>query len=358
MSLLPLIRKLELNVNSGLGVKMKVNSFPSLTWNFLNINNAKTDFDFSIFPIVDGEVEIPVDFKSICTGLGCEFDSAMDSRYSGTSRPQYFDVCEKDVLEKIDFSNSGENSFSDIVIRAAAGSDSTFILSYKNHCAQSLGSRVRIEVEENARIHLVTVNMLDSDAMVFNSVGARVSDSGVFEYTELELGGAKTYTGTHVELSGYKSQFVGHASYAVRNSGLLDMNQVVDQKGQCTESHFTVDGVLMDFAQKTWRGTIDFKHGCAQSIGDEQEDVLLLSPEVTNKSLPVILCDEEAVEGRHGCSIGKLDMEKLFYMQSRGVDESTARKLLTRAKVNKVARFIEDEELVEEINSFVDRIIG
>lgn len=28
-----------------------------------------------------------------------------------------------------------------------------------------------------------------------------------------------------------------------------------------------------------------------------------------NKSLPVILCDEEAVEGRHGCSIGKVDME-------------------------------------------------
>lgn len=337
---------------------MKVNSFPSLTWNFLNINNAKTDFDFSVFPMVDGECEISVDYKSICTGLGAEFDSAMDSRYSENSSPQFFEASGKDVLEKIEFSNSGENAFSDIVIRAAAGSDSTFILSYKNDCAQSLGSRVRIEVEENARVHLVTVNMLEPSAVLFNSIGARVSDSGVFEYTELELGGAKTYTGTHAELLGYKSQFVGQASYAVRNSGFLDMNQVIVQKGQCSESHFTVDGVLMDSAQKTWRGTIDFKHGCAESIGDEQEDVLLLNPEVVNKSLPVILCDEEAVEGRHGCSIGKLDMEKLFYMQSRGVDEATARKLLTRAKVNKVTRFIDDEELVDEINSFVDSIIG
>ena len=92
-------------------------------------------------------------------------------------------------------------------------------------------------------------------------------------------------------------------------------------------------------------------------MGDEQEDVRLLSPDVVNKSLPVILCDEEAVEGRHGCSIGKVDMEKLFYMQSRGVDEKTARELLTKAKVSKVSRFIPDEGLVEEINSFVEAII-
>ena len=44
-------------------------------------------------------------------------------------------------------------------------------------------------------------------------------------------------------------------------------------------------------------------------------------------------------------------------MQSRGVDEKTARERLTKAKVSKVSRFIPDESLVEEINSFVEAII-
>ena len=150
---------------------------------------------------------------------------------------------------------------------------------------------------------------------------------------------------------------MGRAAYVVKGESFLDMNQVALQTGKSSESRFSVDGVLLEKAKKTWRGTIDFKKGCADSVGDEQEDVLLLSPDVVNKSLPVILCDEEAVEGRHGCSIGKVDMEKFFYMQSRGVYEKTARELLTKAKVSKVSRFIPDESLVEEINSFVEAII-
>ena len=114
-----------------------------------------------------------------------------------------------------------------------------------------------------------------------------------------------------------------------------------------------VDGTLEDSAIKTYRGTIDFKNGCAGSKGNEMEEVLLLSPKAVNKSLPVILCDEEDVEGEHGSTIGKLSKEMLFYMQTRGISQAEAEKLLSKAKIQFAADFIPSEEIKEKIRNWI-----
>lgn len=86
----------------------------------------------------------------------------------------------------------------------------------------------------------------------------------------------------------------------------------------------------MDEAQKTLRFTIDFKNGSAGSVGDEQEDVLLLGEDVINRTMPIILCQEEDVDGRHGATIGQLGEDLLFYMQSRGIDEEEAKRIMIK----------------------------
>ena len=51
-------------------------------------------------------------------------------------------------------------------------------------------------------------------------------------------------------------------------------------------------GVLRDHAFKLYRGTIDFKWGAKGAVGNEKEDVLLLSNDVVNQTIPLILCAE------------------------------------------------------------------
>ena len=71
--------------------------------------------------------------------------------------------------------------------------------------------------------------------------------------------------------------------------------------------------------QKVFRGTIDFKNGSSDSVGNEKETVLMLGENVVNKTVPLILCAEENVVGNHGATIGELDDETLFYFESRGI---------------------------------------
>ena len=86
--------------------------------------------------------------------------------------------------------------------------------------------------------------------------------------------------------------------------------------------------------------------------------MLLLSPTVVNKSIPLILCGEEDIAGEHGSTIGKLGDDTLFYMQSRGIAKQEAEMLMARAKIVRVAALIPDEATVEKINAYLDEVFS
>src|SRR5574344_1554353 len=218
------------------------------------------------------------------------------------------------------------------------------------------GVRTRVYAGENAIVHLVKVNLLGQSFTHFDSIGTIVADNAKVQVVQIELGAKDVFTGNYENLFGRKSSCSGEFGYVAKADHTLDINYVAHQTGKETDSKMNVRGVVMDQAAKTWRGTIDFIRRAKNATGDEQEDVLLMSPDVVNKTLPVILCDEEAVEGRHGASIGKLGADILFYMQSRGIDEKTAEALMIKSKIYAVCRFIPDKALVEKIQNYIEEI--
>ncbi len=349
-----------------------VNQPPILTWNHLDINRSRLEArlekeaGFSL-TMPDDELDfqrlLPETAEKaarIESGLGASFDAQFDAvtKDAGIMVGKFI-VPAGFSAKPVRLSyNLADGSFSaaDTVIYAEEGSSSIFILDFASlrDAGGSFGSRITVHTGKDAVVHLVTVNLLGNGFSCFNSVGAKVEDGAYIACTQLELGGAQVHAGTYAALTGNAARFNGRLGYMVRAEHSLDVNYVSRQEGRGSASTMSVDGVLADKAKKTWRGTIDFRKGCAESTGDEQENVLLLSPDVVNKSLPVILCDEEAVDGRHGASIGRLGKELLFYMQSRGLDAATAQKLVVKAKMESVCRHIPDAQLVEAIQNYIE----
>ena len=139
--------------------------------------------------------------------------------------------------------------------------------------------------------------------------------------------------------------------YVLSQKEKADFNLVVNHRGKKTTSNIVADGVLREDAVKIFRGTIDLKHGAKGASGTEQENVLLMDDSVVNQTIPVILCDEDDVEGNHGASIGRLDEESLFYMQSRGLSLEAAYELVAEARMENAIHSIMDkrvEEYIEE----------
>ena len=159
------------------------------------------------------------------------------------------------------------------------------------------------------------------------------------------LGGRATYDNCSVTLAGAGSRFEANIGYRLEGEELMDMNCEAIHTGKKTESLIRASGVLFDRASKLLRGTIDLRRGCAGAVGNETEDVLLIDDTVRNRSVPVILCSEEDVVGNHGASIGRLDEDLLFYLQSRGIDSEAATELMAKARVDAIIRRIPDGQL-------------
>ena len=81
---------------------------------------------------------------------------------------------------------------------------------------------------------------------------------------------------------------------------------------------------------------------------------ILLSPDATINTKPQLEIFADDVKCSHGCTVGKLDEEGLFYLRSRGVPESIARSLLLHG----FALDILEQIRPEHIRNYVDRLIS
>ena len=331
---------------------MKVGHIPSLTWNRLEANegtvsqglSASTEVEtrFEELPqgvshlrmtgkeaadwlrkhapeekpeaVIAGKVPIyhPQTFG---TGLGAEYDAFLEK--AGTA-VEMLEVepdtkCDEPVTWSVNFQDGseasqgqlihvGENSSLTLLIRAASGRKDSGTAAFST----------KIVLEKGASLFLAKAQLL-GEGYTF------LDDTGV---------------GTQTELIGARSSFEAHVGYLGAGKGEVDVNYNAVQRGRRTNVQMSFDGVLKDESQKAFRGTIDFRKGSKGSKGDEQENVLLLSDNIVNKTLPIILCEEEDVEGRHGASIGQL--------------------IMVRARLGAVAREIPDLPLRAELMNKIE----
>ena len=131
------------------------------------------------------------------------------------------------------------------------------------------------------------------------------------------------------------------------------MNYVAYHTGKKTTCDINASGVLSGNAYKLFRGTIDFRNGCAGAVGNEKEDIILMDEDIVNKTIPIILCEEEDVEGNHGATIGRIDEELMFYLESRGIPADAVYDIMAKARINAVAARITDEKTRNAVTAYL-----
>jgi len=260
---------------------------------------------------------------------------------------------------KITYKAGEDNSLNSHIIYVSEGSELTLIEVFESENKENLlGLQTRVYVCENASIKLVRVNLLSESTDHFDDLGFHLENDAKAELVQLELGGKRSYVGVRTELVGRKSEYRSATGYLCKGDSLLDMNFVTNEWGKKVSSNMDASGVLLDNSTKVYRGTIDFKEGAKGASGFEKEDTLLFSPSIINKSVPLILCHEEDVEGDHGATIGRIDEKLLFYIKSRGIDEKAAKQLMTEAYINAVTEQIGDDETEGKVIKYVSEVFN
>lgn len=373
---------------------MQVGRIPSLTWNRLRVNYSLLEEDLSVKADVATSFEglpegiaqraltgeeadawllshAPEETQEAVvagkepiyhpqrfgTGLGKEYDDFVRASAKTVSLFEVADgtKIEKPILWDTHFEDGARAAASQI-IHVGENASLTLVMTKDSDRHASGVSLVstKVVLERGAKLHLVKTQLLGRGFLSMDDLGAALRESAALTLTKLELGAEKTYVGTQAELVGKASHLDVNMGYLVTRSEHAWINVNAVQRGKKTDVQMHFDGVLDGTAEKNFCGTIDFRKGSKGSKGNEQENVLLLSDNIVNKTLPVILCEEEDVEGRHGASIGRLDEDMLFYMAARGIDEKTAEQMMVRARLRAVAAAIPVRSLRERIRDFIE----
>lgn len=233
----------------------------------------------------------------------------------------------------------GAVSAADIAIVAAADSaiDLTVSLDSPSAGAGVAGVLLSVVAGARARVFITCVQTLDDSWQALDNSGYFLDEGARVEVRHVVLGAGASYTGLAAELYGDQANISVDTDYIGARNQSRDFNYQVRQIGRKTECLMDANGVLAGTSKKTLRGTIDLVHGCKGSEGTEHETVLIADEHVENKTVPVILCDEDDVAGNHGATIGHVRPDQLFYLQSRGVSPKAAEALFLRAKLEDAA---------------------
>ncbi|MBQ0051424.1 MAG: SufD family Fe-S cluster assembly protein [Treponema sp.] len=317
----------------------EINKIPCLTWNWLKMNRASFEVESD---------------ENICSDVAVENQTDTFLDIKGEKTEITATKSGESVLLHFDFAD-GRTYSHEQTITAQENSEITVVMDYTSGACDSGFSTIKTHLiaKPYSKIHLIKVQLLGEKYVQIDDTDAVCEDGALIDVTQIELGGSKTFAQVITDLNGYQAKFHSDTAFIAKDSQVLDMNYLVNHFGQKTDTKMNVKGVVDGNAVKTYRGTIDFKNGCAGSTGDEQEETLLMSPTAINKSIPMILCDEEDVAGTHGATLGRLSAEELFYMNSRGISEKEAKKMMSKAKIISVANLIPDESLKQKIFAFI-----
>jgi len=124
------------------------------------------------------------------------------------------------------------------------------------------------------------------------------------------------------------------------------------------ESHQDYKGIFGDHATGVFNGKVVVNKEAQKTNAFQSNNNILLDDKATINTKPQLEIFADDVKCSHGCTIGQLDENAMFYLRSRGIPEKEAKALLMYAFANNVLESVKIPELKQRINKLIANKLG
>ena len=168
-------------------------------------------------------------------------------------------------------------------------------------------------------------------------------------WTQVEVGSAITwkYPGCILEGDGSRGEFYSVAFTDRRMQA--DTGTKMIHVGRDTRSTIVSKGISAGRSQNTYRSLVRFEKNASGARNHSQCDSLLIGPDCTANTFPVVESENRTAIIEHEATTSKISEEQLFYLQSRGLPPETARSLIVNGFCREVFKQLPLEFSVEAI---------
>ena len=138
----------------------------------------------------------------------------------------------------------------------------------------------------------------------------------------------------------------------------VDHSTMVHHSQPNCESHQDYKGIFSERSEGVFNGQILVDKIAQKTNAFQQNNNVLLDDKATVNSKPQLEIFADDVKCSHGCTVGQMDEEALFYLRSRGIPKKEAKALMTYAFANNVLESVQLPSLKKRINGQIARKLG
>ncbi len=255
------------------------------------------------------------------------------------------------------FDHSAEHSFTAqprLLVQLERHAEAVLV---EHHLAQPGDTEIftntvaEVFVAEGAKLTHYQLNLEPENVLHVGNVQVALAAHAQYESHQVSLGGKlkRRDLGVNLDQSGANARLFG--VYLGRNSQHVDYRTVLNHRAAHCTSQELVKGVLRDDARAVFNGRIHIYPDAQQTLAEMNNRNLLLSKTAEVNTKPELEIYADDVKCAHGATVGQLDKESLFYLQSRGIDSTEAYRILSDAFLYEVL----DQMPHPEILAFVSR---
>jgi Fe-S cluster assembly protein SufD len=184
---------------------------------------------------------------------------------------------------------------------------------------------------------------------------AEIASSATLSLALVDLGGRLVRNDVDVKLREPGASVELFGVFLASNGQHVDDHTRIDHHAPETRSDEAFRGVIGRGGRGVFNGKVVVHRGAQRIDARQSNDNLLLSAQAEIDTKPELEIYADDVKCSHGATVGELDAEHLFYLRSRGLDEASARELLTMAFTQAVLERIRSESLRERLSARVGK---
>ena len=175
-----------------------------------------------------------------------------------------------------------------------------------------------------------SLQVLDMGAWHLATVKATVGRDATISELTAGLGAAYDRLRTDVVLAGQGASSVLRSTYLGSGDQVHDLRTHQDHAAPRTMSDLLCKGAVDDQSRSVYTGVLQVRHGAIRSDAQQSNHNLVLAPEAHADSVPNLDIAENDVRCSHASTVGPLDEDQRYYLESRGVSPEDAERLLIR----------------------------
>lgn len=225
---------------------------------------------------------------------------------------------------------SGSSCFPRLVIDAGADSDVTVIETFESadEVDTLVVPRVQIRAAQAARVKYLAVNLLGRGTWQIGHQEAVGERDSTVSLATVALGGDYARVRTDARAVGQGATTKQVAVYYADGTQMHDFRTLQDHIGPKTTSDLLFKGAVQDTARSVYTGLIRIGAEAKGTVAFQTNRNLTLSEGAWAESVPNLDIATNDVKCSHASSVGPIDDEQRYYLETRGIPPDVAERLV------------------------------